>query len=295
MFDTMVDIIAGYSCNVQCDYCTVTRQMREQNMSTAEVKKALVQGRAYGLTAVSFGGGEPTIRRDLILLVKVASMLGYTHIKIASNGLMYAYDSFVDSLVSAGVTQFNISFMGHTRLSYASIMGDERYFHLVKRGVANLVSRGALVVGDVIMKSDTYKYLSDTVEFWAELGVERFVFWLVSLTDRNEENRESLVPVTTMRPYMYRAFELARRRGIVVVSRHIPRCMLPGYHDHVWDVRQDKVFIVTPDASFWLAESRITANTHITKCNVCRVKESCMGVRRDYLDNIGDWEVEPIV
>jgi cyclic pyranopterin phosphate synthase len=289
----VIDIIMGYQCNVQCDYCTVTPEMRLSNLTTAQIARALEQGRAAGLAEAAFGGGEPTMRKDLVRLVRLAATLGYSTIKISSNGLMYAYPDFVDSLLAAGANQFNISIMGWNRAAYARIMGRADHFELVRAGVDNLVARDALVVGDLIMKADTYAELPVTVEYWAEAGLERFVFWLMSLTDRVKDRRESLVPVSIMRPSIFEAFEVGRRRGVPVMSRHIPRCMLPGYWDHVWDVGTDKVLVVTPESSFWLSESRITANAHVAACERCRVRGACMGVRRDYLDNVGDGEVVP--
>ena len=218
----MIDIIMGYECNVECDYCTVTREMRPSNMTTRQISDALKMGADEGLKKVAFGGGEPTMRKDLVKLVGQAHELGYRGVKISSNGLMYAYPDYVQSLVDAGASQFNISVMGWNADAYRSIMGRGNYFYLVRDGVRHLVERGALVVADIIMKNDTYEQLETTVEYWAELGVERFVFWLVSLTDRNENNKDSLVPVGKMFPNMANAFEVGRRRGIPVHSRHIP-------------------------------------------------------------------------
>jgi len=289
----LIDIIMGYQCNVQCDYCTISKEMRAKNLTTAQIAKALEEGASNGLTSAAFGGGEPTMRKDLAKLVRLAKGMGYSTIKISSNGLMYAYPEFVDKLLDAGATEFNLALMGWTGEMYNRIMGEARFFNLVQTGVTNLVARDARIIGDVIMKLDTYRDLPETVEFWAELGVEKFVFWLMSLTDRVQDEKAQLVQVSTMRPYMFEAFEVGRRRGIEVHSRHIPPCMLQGYHDHVWDVATDRVLVVTPASSFWLSESRITANTFVDKCTNCTLRPQCMGVRQDYLENIGDGEVEP--
>jgi len=292
--DYLLDLIMGFACNVECDYCTMTREMRAHNLTTREIADAIRKGAADGLRAVSFGGGEPTIRKDLVSLVALARDAGFERIKIQSNGLMYAYPDFVDRLIEAGANQFNVSVMGRDRAMYRSIMGAEHHFDRVAEGIGHLVRRDARVVADVIMKSDTWAKLPDTVGCFADLGVEHFVFWLVSLTDRNKDNLESLVPVSTMRPAIYEAFELGRRRGIEVFSRHIPVCMLREYPDHIWNVRQDHVLIVTPGSTFWLKDSRITANTQIEKCAGCTAREVCLGVRKDYLERYGDDEVDPI-
>jgi len=291
----VIEIIMGYDCNVQCDYCTITREMRSRNLTTAAIQQALEEGRRDGLTDLAFGGGEPTLRKDLVKLVHLARKLGYETIKISSNGLMYAYPDYVAALLDAGATQFNLAIMGWNRRMYESIMGQQRFFDLVVEGVGRLMERQAQVVADIIMKNDTWQELPETVQFWGELGIPKHVFWLVSLTDRNKDFPESLVPVRTIRPKMFEAFDLGVSMGLDVVSRHIPRCMLPGYWDHVWDVRTDNVYIVTPESRFWLRDSRITANTFVAKCEACHLKPRCMGIRRDYLDAMGDEEVLPVL
>jgi cyclic pyranopterin phosphate synthase len=292
--DVLVDVMIGYACNVQCDYCSITDEMRKENMATAPVMVALAEARRRGATKVSFGGGEPTIRRSLLPLVRWCRDRGYRSIKIPSNGLMYSYRSFAEEACDAGITDFHISFMAHTEELYARIMGRPDALSLVTQGVRNLKALGRKPVGDLIIKHDTWMHLADIVEHWAGFGIETFNLWLVSLSDRNRTNLESLPMVSEMREGIQAAFETGRRLGITVRSRHIPRCMLPGYEDHVVDLREDKVLVVTPRATFALWESRISPNTYAEKCNGCRYQHGiCLGVRRDYLERYGDAELRP--
>jgi len=292
--DVLVDVMIGYACNVQCDYCSITNEMRKENMATAPVMAALAEARRRGATKVSFGGGEPTIRRSLLPLVRWCRDRGYRSIKIPSNGLMYSYRSFAEEACDAGITDFHISFMAHTDELYARIMGKADALALVTQGVRNLKALGRKPVGDLIIKHDTWMHLADIVEHWAGLGIDTFNLWLVSLSDRNRDNLESLPMVSQMRAGIEAAFERGKRLGVTVRSRHIPRCMLPGYEEHVVDLREDKVLVVTPRATFALWESRISPNTYAEKCNGCRYQHgSCLGVRRDYLERWGDAELRP--
>ena len=59
--DVLVDVMIGYACNVQCDYCSVTDEMRKENMATAPVMAALAEARRRGLLTVAmvgYGGGR---------------------------------------------------------------------------------------------------------------------------------------------------------------------------------------------------------------------------------------------
>src|ERR1051326_1814667 len=57
--DVLVDVMIGYACNVQCDYCSITDEMRKENMMTLPVMAALAGARRRGASKVAFGGGEP--------------------------------------------------------------------------------------------------------------------------------------------------------------------------------------------------------------------------------------------
>jgi MoaA/NifB/PqqE/SkfB family radical SAM enzyme len=275
--DVLVDVMIGYACNVQCDYCSITDEMRKENMAVLPVMAALAEARRRGAVKVAFGGGEPTIRQSL-----------------PSNGLMYSYRAYAEEACDAGVTDFHISFMAHTDELYARIMGRPDALALVTEGVRNLKALGRKPVGELIIKHDTWMHLADIVEHWAGLGIETFNLWLVSLSDRNRDNLESLPMVSQMREGIVAAFERGKRLGVTVRSRHIPRCMLPGYEEHVVDLRDDKVLVVTPRATFALWESKISPNTYAEKCNGCRYQHgSCLGLRHDYLERYGDAELSP--
>lgn len=292
--DVLVDVQIGYACNVQCDYCSITDEMRRENMSISAVMKILADARERGAKMVAFGGGEPTIRRGLLPLIRWCRDRGYSAIKVASNGMMYSYREYAEEAVDCGLTDFHISLMAHEPSLYAKIMGREDAFDLVNQGVANLIALGRKPIGDLIIKSDTWMHLPEIVSYWAGKGVEKFNLWLVSLSDRNRDNLDSLLPVSEMRPGIVGAFERGDQLGVEVLSRHIPRCLLPGYEEHVADLRQDRVLVITPRSTFTLWESRISPNAYGERCEGCVHKDDdCLGLRLDYLERYGDGEVQP--
>ncbi|MGH7785629.1 MAG: radical SAM protein [Candidatus Binatia bacterium] len=292
--DVLIDMMIGYACNVQCDYCSITDEMRHENMATPAVLRTLQEARARGAVKVAFGGGEPTIRRGLLPIVRWCRDRGFQSVKVASNGLMYSYPAYAKEAVEAGITDFHISFMAHTDALYERIMGKPGAFALVHDGVRNLRQHGQVPVGDLIIKHDTWMHLADIVEHWAGEGVQHFNLWLVSLSDRNRDNLASLLPVAEMRDGIVAAFERGRQLGVTVLSRHIPRCLLPGYEDHIADLREDRVLVISPHASFALWESKISPNAYADKCMGCRHHQGiCLGLRRDYLERYGDAELVP--
>lgn len=291
----MLDLILLYDCNCTCDYCTIPPEIRPQAMAAEAAVRALEEARQRGERSVQLGGGEPTIRPDLPKLVRAARRLGYDEVKVQSNGLRYAHEAYVDALVKAGVTTFAVSLMSHRADLYEKITGFPRALDLVNAGLANLRRHPVRLLGDVIMKRDTWRHLPELVAYFAERGVPELVLWLVSLTDRNAQNPRSLVPVSEMRPAIERACAVGRERGVAVRSRHIPRCLLPGLGpEHFVDTLAEAVTVVTPEGRFDLRDSRISANRYVAACQGCSWRPRCAGLRVDYLENVGEHEVLPL-
>lgn len=66
-----------------------------------------------GANAVQFTGGEPTLRDDIIKIVKIAKEEGYDHIQLNTDGIKLAFDpGLVKNLREAGVNTLYLSYDG---------------------------------------------------------------------------------------------------------------------------------------------------------------------------------------
>ena len=287
----LLDVILGYECNLACDYCTITPAMRARALPTPAVAQALARGRADGLDRVSFTGGEPTLRRDLVGLVRHAAALGYADVKVQSNGLLYAHAANVARLVRAGATRLHVSIHTHEAAAYDALVRRPESFELMAAGLVNAVASGLRVVADVILKEDTYRRLPAAIAWLDARGVRDVDLWYVSLTDGNAGNQASLPRMSDVTPVLADALADARARGMRARSLHVPRCLLGADHPHAFDPGADRVRVVTPDATFDLADSRLAGRVHAPACEGCEHRAICPGIRPDYLDVYGDGEI----
>jgi cyclic pyranopterin phosphate synthase len=287
----LVDVILGYDCNLACDYCTITPEMRARELSSRAVLQALERGRLQGYDEVSFTGGEPTLRRDLVALVRQARRIGYGHVKLQSNGLLLAHGPNVDRLIEAGVTRFNVSIHTHDADHYDRLVRRAGSYALMVAAVDNLVARQVPLTIDVILKSDTYRQLPDAIRWLRDRGVRSVHLWFVSLTDNNADNVGSLPRMTDVVPSMHQAFAWGREHDMEVRSLHVPRCLLGSDHPHAFDPGAMRVLVVTPDATFELRDSRLAGQVHVPACRGCEFEPVCPGVRPDYLARFGDVEI----
>jgi MoaA/NifB/PqqE/SkfB family radical SAM enzyme len=287
----LLDVILGYDCNLYCDYCTITPRMRQRSLGTRAVVEALRLGRTKGYADVSFTGGEPTMRGDLLPLVRLARELGYEDVKVQSNGLLLAHEPNLDRLVEAGANRFHVSIHTHDPDRYERMVRRAGAYEPMVSSLRRLVERDVTLVADVILNEDTYRDLGEAVCWLHAQGVRAADLWFVSLTDGNRENIESLPRMTDVVPFVRRAFAWGRDHAMTIRSLHIPRCLLGDDHVHAWDPAAQGVMVVSPDATFELTSSRLTPQVHVAACSGCRFEAQCPGLRPDYLEVYGDAEV----
>jgi MoaA/NifB/PqqE/SkfB family radical SAM enzyme len=287
----LLDVVLGYDCNLGCTYCTITGEMRRRALPTERVAREIDRAAARGFTEVAFTGGEPTIRADLPALVKHARRRGFAHVKVASNGLRYAHEAYLDHLVACGVDRFHVSMHAPDDEAYEATVRLAGTAPLRRSAIANLVARGLDPVADLILKEDTYREVRAWVASLHALGVRRFALWLVSLTDQNAGNVAQLPRLSDVAREMAPALDDARRGGYEVVSLHVPRCFLPGHEAQVRHPGADLVTVVTPDDVFDLAGSRLGGGVKPPGCSGCRWADACPGLRHDYVAVLGGDEV----
>ena len=287
----LLDIVLDYDCNLACDYCTITPAMRTRALPTGAVVRQLRAARDEGFDRISFTGGEPTIRRDLLPLVREAARRGYEGIKVQSNGLLYAQGENVARLAEAGVNDWHVSIHTHREERYEAMVRRAGTFALMRAGLENLVAQGLDPVADLIVMRSTHADLAAAVDWLADRGVRHAQLWLVSLTDANAANPESLPPIRQLLPSVFAAFDRADARGVDLRSLHLPHCLLEERADRAVDPAAGGVRVVTPDAVLDLRDAKLTPRRYVPACEGCAARGACPGLRPDYLARYGDAEV----
>ena len=286
----LLDVILGYDCNLACDYCTITPSMRERALSSREVIGAMREARAKGYDRIQLTGGEPTIRGDLLGLVRAARQLGFTDVKVQSNGLLYTPGN-VARLVEAGASRFHVSIHTHLEEAYDRMVRRPGAFRAMRAGLEALVAADLHPVADVILTTETHPRLPDAMRWLADRGLRGADLWFVSLTDGNADNVASLPRMTEVVRSIAAARPVAAAAGIALRSLHLPRCLLGEHADLAWDPAAEGVMVVTPDDRFELSGSKITPQLHVPACEGCPERPRCRGVRPDYVAIHGDGEI----
>ncbi len=135
------------ACNLQCVHCyrEETKAFRDE-LSVEEMIALFQDFKAFSERldmdgVVTFGGGEPLLRRDLGLLAKVAHSAGLG-VRVISNGVLSAKQA--ENLADWGIRLVQISVDGATAEVHDRVRG-QGMFDRTMEGIRHLVAAGITV------------------------------------------------------------------------------------------------------------------------------------------------------
>ncbi len=117
----LTNLLITNRCNLRCGYCFMNAGAAGyvHEPTLAEIKTLLKQARdekPIGSKAIQITGGEPTIRDDLLDIIKAARDMGFSHIQLNTNGIKLADSKeFCQQLKDAKVNTVYLSFDGVTK------------------------------------------------------------------------------------------------------------------------------------------------------------------------------------
>lgn len=138
-------------CNLDCDFCFANARacgfVYEPDFDDiVAMMQVLRNEKPVPAPAVQFSGGEPTMRHDLVKIIKKAKEMGFPQVQIATNGVLLAKDpNLAKHLKDAGLSTVYLHFDG---------VSDETnpYLKIHKKALEHLgkVGLGVVLVPTVI-------------------------------------------------------------------------------------------------------------------------------------------------
>ncbi|MDE2491977.1 MAG: radical SAM protein [Elusimicrobia bacterium] len=296
-------LFTGFSCNSYCHFCIDLNKRDLPDKSTRQIVEEMVRAKAAGVEYLEMIGGETTIRRDFLPLVRTAKRLGFRDIVVVTNGRMLAYPEFARDTVAAGVTDVVFSIHGHDAALHDELTSAPGSFDELLKGVANVRAEGLeRVFGNCTVVKRNMKVMPKIAELFLKLKIHHVEFIFVDPTYGGAyTNFRGLVPrISEAAPYMREALDVGRRGGTRdFVVRYVPLCHFPDDLDQVSEIREVATFRTrhwAPDfQNDDVGASRAVAGRAKTeRCAGCSLYDRCEGLWREYLTRYGDEELSPV-
>ena len=158
----------NWHCNQKCIHCYAAGQKNaeEKELSTDEWKTILDKCRQACIPQVTFTGGEPTMRQDLIELIDYAH---WFVTRLNTNGIKLTSD-FCQELYQASLDSVQITFYSSDPEIHNKLVGATQYDKTVE-GIKNALGVGLSVSVNTPLCTLNSDYVK-TLSFLHELGVK---------------------------------------------------------------------------------------------------------------------------
>lgn len=291
-----IEIISGYKCNINCVYCSTSAEFPEINMNTASIKKLISQAKEkYSAAKIALSGGEPTIRKDIVELVKYCKELEFKEIAVKTNGLLFYYERNVNKLIAAGMDKVHITFHGPHEELYSQLTLTKNSYDFVLQGIKNVLKHKKKVVIDLSVTRINQQTLSDSVILLRGMGIEDFYLWLILPEGESIKlGKEFFLSMTEAKPVYENLFENAKKNDFNMKSLFVPYCVLPDYAENIFNPIDEGIIITTPQRELLLEDSNLDLGDKIESCRRCRRYATCFGPHNGYVELWGTDEFRPL-
>jgi MoaA/NifB/PqqE/SkfB family radical SAM enzyme len=146
------------------------RKRVDRELTTEEWQHVLQKLWDAGVPHVCFTGGEPSLREDLVELVRYAEELGQVT-GLLTNGCCLQDQAYLDELLLAGLDHLQITLASHQAEVHDRIVGAEGSWEKANAGLQNAIAGDIYVVAQMPITPENADAATQTIAYLAEAGV----------------------------------------------------------------------------------------------------------------------------
>ena len=263
-------IFLGGACNNNCVPCPPEHKNSPQRDFDA-IKLSLEQNKEDGIVLY---GGEPTLRNDLLSFISVARERGFRRIKLVTNGRAFSNIHYLQQLMHAGCSLFEITLWGSRPDVHEHLSGSPGSFWETLGGLENLSAspNDKFLCIRIPACKENIPDLQNTVITALNLGAHRII---LSIQDPTLSLHSAL-------PHIANSINISIFNRVWILTEGIPFCRMPGLEYHISEIY-----------SGW--ETLYPRMHQKNKgCAECIYENLCPGAEVNYVKKFGNGEFKPV-
>ncbi|HDD64476.1 MAG TPA: radical SAM protein [Thermoprotei archaeon] len=212
-----VDLALTYRCNNKCIHCyssSPDASKEKGELSTKKWRKIIDKLFDVGVPQITFTGGEPTLRRDLVELISYTQKKGLVS-TLVTIGRRLADKEYLRMLVEAGLDGIQITLESADPEVHDSITRVKGSWRETVEGIKNAVKEKVYIDVNMTLMKHNIAGIEKWVKFLHELGVENISANKVIYSGKAIELVEDLEPpVNDVEEALVRIKDLAEDLGM---------------------------------------------------------------------------------
>lgn len=245
----------SWHCNQKCVHCYAAGQTQssEAELSTEDWKKIIDKCRENCIPQITFTGGEPTMREDLVELIDYSR---WFVTRLNTNGILLTPE-LCSRLYKASLDSVQITFYSHDEKVHNSLVGATRYPDTVS-GIENALAAGLNISINTPLCTLNSDYV-ETLKFLHEKGVTYVTCsGLITTGNATTEASENLrLSNTQIREILKESVDYCYSNGMEISFTS------PGWVD---DSFCRELGITTPNCGACLSNMAITPGGNVVPC-----------------------------
>lgn len=274
-FDKKYWIPVTSLCNNNCIFCLMGARENTHHRTFEEIKNELDSVEDKKNTRLVVSGGEPTIHPKIIEIIHYAKNIGFRRSQIVTNGRFFAYKSFTDKIIDAGLSETTFSIHGHTPELHDVLTQSKGAFEQAMAGVKNVLAHKKVIINvDVVITKQNYLYLEEIVTFLMNKGFGELNLHSIMPFGNAYDNLEHIdYDFEKITPYVHKAINACKKRGAVLWMSRFP----PQYLYNHEDVITDSYKIFDHDLKPHIKNFRdgVTPSCKGKRCKHCSINIFC--------------------
>jgi hypothetical protein len=276
-------ISLGPRCNNRCIFCFYAAERGRPDRTMMEVLAEIERAREFvSGDILTFSGGEPTVRSDIVELCAYARRTGFKGVNLQTNGRALADRDLARALARNGMNSCFVSLHADTPSLYEQLTGAKDGFAEVLEGLGNLEELGVLFTINVVITRDNYRRLPRIYAFLrsAFASFKGLRLSYPRITGAAAANFGKVVPrFGEIGPYVRRTLDLARQDGVEALCDLIPTCVLGPHADRDIAPHRKPFYISDPAPGGPLG---LDYSMKYSFCSRCAAVDFCCGVPLEY-------------
>ena len=274
----------GYACNNNCVFChSSERRGSGLELDTDRVREKIKKAAGRGAGSVVFSGGEPTIRKDILELMRYArsQRLGRG---LITNGRMFCYSAFAEQVEEIGLDYALVSIHGPDGQMHDALAGSASFEQSIA-GLAAVSKLASRVVVNTVLTRQNASGLAKTARL-----LERFapLHYKVSLPEPKgailEQFDVVLPPHDAARAVENFLAEYKPGRGVTVGIDGLPPCLLHEYYSLNDDFFTHGFYLVSEPGEDDFYPATRGERVFSRNCIFCSMYHLCPGIYVKYFE-----------
>lgn len=280
-------INTGGKCNHKCSFCYTEWIRNIPEFTNDEIRKSIFKiSQIKSIRMIAFTGGEPTLREDLLDLIKYAREQGIRKISVQTNGCRLSSKLYAKRFLAAGVDSVLISLHGATRETHDGITRVKGSFDEVLLALNNIEVYSHNLIVNFVVNNNNYKELPMLARLLNRIvpeGCRLRISYPIAEGAAYDNKENVLVSFRKITPLLKEAIDICKTKRTEIETATMPLCV--GSYPEIpsaYTVKQLRSFVeVSPFYAHNIHRGELSVKLGI--CSECLFSNLCRGIQIAYL------------